>query len=503
MFDDFISLDTTPLYKKATGDSKRIHLLWGDGVEILDVGSTRTKVRARGRNMIGFVNSSALGGQSLLELYFIDVGQGDGVLIKTPSFRHILIDGGYPRNHQDTRKSAADFVDWKFYEDYKLDQIRLDAMIASHCDADHFGGLWDLLNVEQSDELDASSVRVKTFYHTGIARWKRIDGGSGNWLGPFVEAGSEKFFIQLMEDRDNVVASLEDNADPKLQGWWADFMETVKDTIWADNQPTIIKRLSHKDGYLPEFDQDNGEPFLKILAPVEFDMDGKPGIRRFTGGDDQNTNGNSILIRLDFGRTRILLTGDLNKKSMQALLKDYAGSRQEFECDVAKACHHGADDISLQFLKAAHPAVTVISSGDNEKHDHPRPNILGAIATTGYYQEHNDEALSPMVYSTELARSVSFGVPTKLEYPPEEGRGENQTETLEGETFQQATIHFEETKPGDLGSKKKKRTIKNTKVVAGLIFGLVNVRTDGEKILCAIMNEKNGTWQIQTLTSRF
>jgi hypothetical protein len=44
------------------------------------------------------VNKDALGGESLLEFYFIDVGQGDGVLIKTPGFRHLMIDGGFPRS---------------------------------------------------------------------------------------------------------------------------------------------------------------------------------------------------------------------------------------------------------------------------------------------------------------------------------------------------------------------------------------------------------------------
>jgi hypothetical protein len=40
-------------------------------------------------------------------------------------------------------------------------------------------------------------------------------------------------------------------------------------------------------------------------------------------------------------------------------------------------------------------------------------------------------------------------------------------------------------------------------VVAGLIYGLVNVRTDGEKILCATLNEKDNTWQVKTFLSRF
>lgn len=35
------------------------------------------------------------------------------------------------------------------------------------------------------------------------------------------------------------------------------------------------------------------------------------------------------------------------------------------------------------------------------------------------------------------------------------------------------------------------------------IYGLVNLRTDGETILCATMNEKDAIWQIKKVKSRF
>ena len=55
----------------------------------------------------GFVKQSDLGGAPLLELYFIDVGQGDGVLIVTPEHKHLLIDGGWPRRGQHRRSSCC------------------------------------------------------------------------------------------------------------------------------------------------------------------------------------------------------------------------------------------------------------------------------------------------------------------------------------------------------------------------------------------------------------
>ena len=59
------------------------------------------------------------------------------------------------------------------------------------------------------------------------------------------------------------------------------------------------------------------------------------------------------------------------------------------------------------------------------------------------------------------------------------------------------------TKAGDLNPTVVTKTLDGTYLVAGLIYGLVNVRTDGEKILCATLNEKDNTWQVKTLQSRF
>ncbi len=159
-----------------------------------------------------------------LEVYFIDVGQGDGVLIRTPDNRHIMLDGGFDRTKQPTGKNAADFVDWKFAKDYGLNQIHLDAMIASHNDADHYGGLSDLLDTSQSTELDADEVRVDAFYHAGVGWWVN-PATHKRWLGPTTD--DKKFLTQLMGKRPQVVAALKSDAEPKLQGEWADFMKNV------------------------------------------------------------------------------------------------------------------------------------------------------------------------------------------------------------------------------------------------------------------------------------
>jgi beta-lactamase superfamily II metal-dependent hydrolase len=475
---------------------KRNELLWGDRVRVLGKGrdSAELKIAARGRT--GYVRKDDLGGQPLLEVYFIDVGQGDGVLICTPDRRHVLIDGGWPRRGQPTGKNAADFVDWKFARDYELDSIELDAVMCSHNDQDHYGGLWDLFNPNEVEQLDikTGNIRVERFYHAGLSWWS-LDGKKT--LGRTVETSAGEMFIDLIGSRASVIKALSSSANPKLHGEWAQFLRTVTKLKTRSGSSTPMQRLSHADSYVPQFGPESSVR-LKVLAPVGFDADGTPGIRYYPGGTSKNTNGNSLLLRLEYGRSRILLTGDLNTRSMRALLEDWTGRRQELECDVAKACHHGSDDVSYEFLAAMRPAVTIISSGDSEGHDHPRPGIVAASATTGYLKIEDDAIVSPLVYSTELARSMKLGAPTSLSVP-----GPNGPLLLTGDQLSQCVATLAVTMAGDRNPRSQPRRMKGACVVAGTVYGLVNVRTDGERILCATMNEAEHTWQVKSIQSRF
>ncbi|GAB5373839.1 MAG: hypothetical protein AcusKO_03010 [Acuticoccus sp.] len=118
---------------------------------------------------------------------------------------------------------------------------------------------------------------------------------------------------------------------------------------------------------------------------------------------------------------------------------------------------------------------------------------------TGYLTIKDDQIQTPLVYSTETARSVSLGDPTKLTVREADGS----TSSVTGTRLEESLIDFVERKPGALRPKRKTRPLGRTYVVAGQVYGLVNVRTDGQKILCATMNEGNGTWQVKSFAARF
>ena len=491
---------TAPLFRKQNGDDVRLQLLWGDRVRVINQGGARWKIRARGQE--GFVKPSVLGTTSLLELYFIDVGQGDGVLVRTPDDRHILIDGGWPRSKQPTGKNAGDFVDWKFEKDYEGSTIDLDAVICTHNDQDHYGGLWDLFNTSAAArrELNCTDVRAEAIYHAGLSWWV---GSNGRTLGPHTQTTEGSMFTRLLEDRASVDAALGTQASPKLQGNWKSFWRQAVKTKTRAGAKTPIQRLSHVADFLPGFEDPQGVS-IRILGPVEFDVGGKPAIRRLASAGSQNTNGNSILLRVDYGNTRVLLTGDLNQKAQGALLEDYTGSHEEFQSDVAKGCHHGSADISFSFLKKIDPSVTVISSGDSEGHDHPTPQVIAASGITGRQRVTGDKLERPLVYITELARSVFLGTPEELVVPLPGGG----THTLSGEDFRKVKIKYKIRKAGgSLGTKTvqllRDGKVQPRQIVDFTTFGLVNVRTDGKKLLVAARNEADDSWNVDVVEGRF
>ncbi len=426
----FVKLNEDPkkfgrhvLWSVSDPAKKKDELLWGDTVQILSRNGDQLTIMARGKK--GRIDADCVQDEPILEIYFIDVGQGDGVLIRTPDLRHMVIDGGLERRKQQSGKSAADFVDWKFFSDYGDFKIRLDSMIASHSDNDHYGGLHDLIrDTKIADrELDCDGCDIKSVGHPGLSRWEKRAAASPphhQGLGPMKDG----FFIRLLEDNADVERSIINGEPDELSGPWKSFFKAV-----INNDPnTEIARLGvteeqiNSGNPLPVLWSNDNQYSISILGPVTSTVDGKPALKALRYGGSvtksKNTNGHSVCLRIDYGDARILLTGDLNKASMDWIAGTYKQRMSEWKCDVAKACHHGSHDISFNFLEQVNAAATVISSGDAEGHAHPRPEIVGASAITGrrLIDAASDHLVTPLIYMTEVERSVSIGAVNRIDF---------------------------------------------------------------------------------------
>ncbi|MEW6555868.1 MAG: DNA internalization-related competence protein ComEC/Rec2 [Elusimicrobiota bacterium] len=77
-----------------------------------------------------------------LEVYFLDVGQGDGAFLKTPNGKNILIDAGQCALEDDEFDAGKEIV-IPFL--VKQGITKIDCIVASHAHADHIGGLISIM----------------------------------------------------------------------------------------------------------------------------------------------------------------------------------------------------------------------------------------------------------------------------------------------------------------------------------------------------------------------
>ena len=104
-----------------------------------------------------------------LEIDFLDVGQGDGIIIQLPDDKVFAVDGGSSSNDK-----LAKYVIEPFLKASAIEKI--DAWFISHPDSDHYNGLLEcqekiqkiyLTKLVQKDELVKSLIRPVSFVEKG------------------------------------------------------------------------------------------------------------------------------------------------------------------------------------------------------------------------------------------------------------------------------------------------------------------------------------------------
>ncbi|MBQ3479295.1 MAG: lamin tail domain-containing protein [Clostridia bacterium] len=109
-----------------------------------------------------------------------------------------------------------------------------------------------------------------------------------------------------------------------------------------------------------------GGATLRVLAPASL----------FEDKDDNN----SLVMMLESGQGKMLLTGDMELPEEAELL----GQGDDLRCAVLKVPNHGDDDTtSAEFAKAASARVAVISTDSQEKPGTPDPGVVRRLEAAG------------------------------------------------------------------------------------------------------------------------
>lgn len=231
------------------------------------------------------------GSPSYLEVSFLDVGQGDAIFIESPSGIQVLVDAGRSKR---TLEALSEVMPW-------FDRS-IDMVIVTHADADHIGGLPDLLER----------------YRVG---WLGL--GQPHQVGAAYQAVEELRASQLIP------------AEALTTGEVIDLGEGV---------------------------------YLEVLFPPMETL-------------DFSENDASVVMRLVYGDTSVLLTGDTTKAVERYLVQTASGS---LASTVLKVAHHGSDTSSdAQFLRAVSPQLAVIQAGRDNPYGHPHPVVLERLNGVG------------------------------------------------------------------------------------------------------------------------
>ncbi len=446
-------------------------MLWGDWLKHL--GPTRgTWVQVRARGETGWMHEDDIKEERLLEVNFVDIGQGDGCFIVSPKDKFIIIDAGEGDN-------MYRFLRWRFGGFAK--KFTFESAIITHPDKDHYGGFKPL--------FEAPNVHFGAIFHNGIVERKARDS-----LGPRTRTGRPRYLTDVIADR-AALNKIVSSSQRRGRKHYPNLLKLASDS----GRVKDIRMLCSDDGFLPGYGPDK-DPIIRVLGPVpEKGPTGERRLRWF-GSTGKTKNGHSVILQLRYGLVTLLLGGDLNIPSEKYLLRHYTdldpepktavdqemlvrAARDTFESDIAKACHHGSGDFTELYLQAVNQMATVVSSGDNEPHGHPRPDALGAFGKYG--RGHR-----PLIFSTELARSAKENIKRPNEFR---------------ERLKKLAMILDREEDG-----KKKKAIqkKFEKEISKLersiaVYGMINLRTDGKKVILAQKLErprsKAKKWDIHQL----
>lgn len=96
-----------------------------------------------------------------------------------------------------------------------------------------------------------------------------------------------------------------------------------------------------------------------------------------TDPSDMETNAASIVLKLSYGETCMLLTGDSPKRIEEYLVLTYG---EHLQCDVLKVGHHGSrTSTSHMFVQQVSPRYAVISAGQDNRYGHPHVEVTDLL----------------------------------------------------------------------------------------------------------------------------
>src|SRR5678815_647868 len=278
------------LVKVTNPKHKLVKMLgWGDRLDLVGVDGEFANVRVPGsvRTSNGSIIAQPLEGRikipkgmtvndlfiapedsKVLRVDFVDVQQGDGCVIESPSGKVILIDGG--DNQMFARYLAA-----RYRGSLYVHPREIEAIAVSHGDADHFSGLTQIYKSEtNANPVKRLFIHPKRIFHNGIFKRPSKDENheartNKQLLNNVVEHDGKTYLQPLI---DAVTRVEPENLNQGFTAW----VEAIE--AWRKRGRVVEQRLAFGDGSAFEFLKKDGIS-VQVLGPLTTTIGGRPALR--------------------------------------------------------------------------------------------------------------------------------------------------------------------------------------------------------------------------------
>ena len=232
-----------------------------------------------------------------LAVHFLDVGQGDSILIQFPNGCVMLIDAG-------PDGSGTSVISYLKQQGIK----KIDYLVATHPHADHIGGMAAVIK-----EFDINKVYMPKVTHTS---------------------------------------------------------KTFEDMLLAIKSKGL--KITPARAGVSIFEEDGLQAIFTAPCGSHYD----------------SLNNYSAVVKIQYGSTSYLLTGDAEDLSEKEML----ASSMNLQADVLKVGHHGSSSSTTpEFLKLVSPEYAVILVGAENKYGHPHQETLDNLVDAGVMVHRTDK----------------------------------------------------------------------------------------------------------------
>jgi competence protein ComEC len=274
-----------------------------------------------------------------MTVHFIDVGQGDSILVQTPGGKNILIDTGGRPGEFNSGSGTGDQVVEPYLR--RIGVQRINVLVLTHPHEDHCGGAVSLVK-----RFPVEMVLVSKSCKDALNKEQPV--GDISAFSGAAQSSSEE-------------------GVPFAYTALLDSMAARGIPVEAAASGDKIRLESNIN--------------IEVLAPGET----KP----IVSGTDANNN--SLVIKVAYGRRSLIFTGDAELEEQKELLR----GDTEIKADILKVPHHGSRSLLEELLDEVEAGAAVISVGAHNTFGHPAHTTLDMLnnAVTRIYRTDTDGAV--------------------------------------------------------------------------------------------------------------